>query len=423
MAGGEHEPVVVIGAGAVGICCALSLLEAGEHVLLIDRDDPGGGASSGNAGIISPWSVSPMSVPGLWRNIPRWLLKPAGPLVVAPSYALKVAPWIVKFLKQGSVNRARKISDSLATLNHSNVELYRRHLAGTGAEHLIVDSYYVHAYRQANKASLQALEYQLRVEKGGDLDVIGTSELTKLEPALSSEFKAAVLIKGQARARSPGEICQILAQKFAAHGGEIVKELVSAIVPHGDGMWRIETPAKSIMASRVVLAAGAWSAQLLEPLGLSVPLEAERGYHVEFSNPGVTLNHSVMDVDLKCVASSMTTGLRVAGTSEFAGLDKPANAKRIAILTRQAQRILPDLNTTQVEQWMGVRPSTPDSLPFLGQVPGQKGLFAAFGHSHYGLMMAPRTGGLIADIMTGRQPNIDLDPYRFDRFQLEDRGA
>jgi len=416
MSEAEAHSVVVIGAGAVGICCALSLQEAGENVLLVDRDAPGEGASHGNAGIVSPWSVAPMSMPGLWQNIPRWLLDRNGPLVVAPSYALKLAPWIARFLRQGTHERTRETSDAMDTLNQNNVDLYRRHLAGTGSEHLLADSFYVHAFRDADKATLDALEYQLRIEKGADLEVIGAADLNRLEPALSPEFKAAVLIKGQARARSPGEICKALAAKFIANGGTFQQVRVSAISRAGNGGWKISGQAGDLFTKRLVLAAGAWSARLIASLGLKVPLEAERGYHVEFENPGVTLSHSVMDVDLKCVASSMTQGLRIAGTSEFAGLDAPPNNKRTKLLARQARRIIPDLDTSSMRTWMGIRPATPDSLPFLGAISDHAGLFSAFGHSHYGLMMAPRTGQLIADMMTGKPPNIDLAPYRFDRF-------
>jgi D-amino-acid dehydrogenase len=164
------------------------------------------------------------------------------------------------------------------------------------------------------------------------------------------------------------------------------------------------------------VAAGAWSARLLAPLGLRLPLEAERGYHVMFADPGVTLNNSVMDTDRKFVASSMEDGLRAAGTAEFAGLDAAPDPRRAETIAQVARQMLPGLAEAAVTTWSGVRPSFPDSLPVIGEIKGHAGLYGAFGHSHYGFMMAPRTGRIMADLLRGAGPNIDLGPYRADRF-------
>ena len=156
--------------------------------------------------------------------------------------------------------------------------------------------------------------------------------------------------------------------------------------------------------------------ELLGPLGVQVPLEAERGYHLLFRDPGVSLSHSVMEVEDKFVTSSMETGVRSAGTAEFAGLDAPPNYARARMLAGQTKRMLPGLNTDDTEEWMGVRPSLPDSLPCIDEVRGRPGLFTAFGHSHYGLGMAPMTGRIVADLVTKTPPNFDIAPYSSTRF-------
>ena len=408
--------VIVVGAGLVGICCALSIVEAGLSVKLIDRDEPGQGASFGNAGIISPWSVVPQSMPGLWKQIPSMVFGADGPLSVRLTHLPKLVPWGLRFLRNGNREQVVKAADAMELLNQSNIEMYRRHLSGTGHEHLVRDSMYVHAFRDARKASLDALGYAIRREKGAVLEKIDRAELRDLEPALSVEFEAAILIKGQARAMAPGKIADVLAQKAKRLGVEIVKANVEAIHPGENGGWTAETDSGNHGAERVVLAAGAWSARLLKPLGVDLPLEAERGYHVEYADPGVSLNNSVMDVDNMFVASSMDDGLRVAGTAEFAGLDAPPNPKRIASLGRLAKKMLPMLDDRVVKTWMGVRPSMPDSLPVLGELSPHKGLIAAFGHAHYGLMMAPKTGKIIADLVAEKPTNLDLSPFSPDRF-------
>ena len=427
--------VAIVGGGIVGICTALSLQSAGLRVAIIERGDPGQSTSYGNAGVISPWSNVPQSVPGLWKKIPAWLLRADGPVSVKPAYAPQFLPWALRFLKRGNEACVSQASKTMEYLNRHNIDLYRQHLAGTGCENLIRDSYYVHAFRDAASANVTDRAYQLRAGAGAPIQKISAADLRDLEPALSHEYNAAILIKGQGRATSPGRIGQVLCDKFSANGGTVLQRSVTALKRSvsalqraneasaadndnsaGSTRWVIETDAEAVTASRVVVAAGAWSARLLAPLGISVPLEAERGYHVEFSEPGVSLTHSVMDMDFMFVASSMDNGLRVAGTAEFAGLDAPMNRARVDSLLANARRMFPDLQSDTHASWMGIRPSLPDSVPALGEFENHKGLYAAFGHCHYGLMMAPRTGQVITSMITGEAINEDLSGVSPDRF-------
>ena len=412
----NDEPVTIVGGGIVGICCALSLLEKGAAVRLVERDEPGQGASFGNAGVISPWSCVPNSLPGIWRNIPRWLLDPEGPVAIRPRYLLRATPWALKFLRAGRRNRIPAIADAMAALNRPSVDLYRHHLAGSGHEGLLRECYYVHAYREAAATDLGDFVWRLRRDHGTPLEVVDGDQLREIEPDLSPEFQAAIIIKDQARALSPGRLGAVLADKVRSLGGEILRASVERLAPREGGGWRLTSDHGEIEAQQVVVAAGAWSALLLEPLGLSLPLEPERGYHMVFRDPGVSLNHSIMAVDAMFVVSSMEMGLRSAGTAEFAGLEAPPDYRRAQIFKRLTKRLVPGLNTNDCEEWMGIRPSFPDSLPCLGEIPGQPGLFAAFGHAHCGLMMAPMTGRVVADLVTGATPNLDLAPYGVERF-------
>lgn len=410
------QETTIVGAGIVGICCALSLLERGAKVRLIDRDAPGLGASMGNAGVVSPWSSVPQSMPGLWKKVPQMLFDPNGPLRVRPRYLPRFLPWGLRMLRQGREDRVRKTSDAMDALVHPNMEMYRRHLAGTGHEDLIRDSWYVHAFADSASASLDGLGWRIKRERGAEMEVVDGAGLCAVEPALSPHYKAGILVRGQSRVLSPGKLSAVLADKARALGASIERAAVTALSPQESG-WRIETDSGVFAAPTVILAAGAWSARLLSPLDIHVPLEAERGYHLEFSNPGVSLTHSVMDMEGYFVTSAMTHAIRSAGTAEFSGLDAAPDFRRAEKLKAQTKRMLPDLNTNDTKAWSGIRPSFPDSLPALGPVPGQPGLFAAFGHSHYGLGMAPATGRILADLTTGRTPNTDLAPYAVDRFR------
>ena len=207
-----------------------------------------------------------------------------------------------------------------------------------------------------------------------------------------------------------------LAEKARGTGATFLRAGVNRIERSPEGQWVLHTDAGLRQAENVIIAAGAWSAQLLTSLGYTLPLEAERGYHLILKNPGITVNNSIMDADAKFVASSMTSGIRCAGTAEFAGLNAPPDYRRARAFIRLAKNLFPDINTEDTVEWMGSRPSFPDSLPCLGEIPGHGGLFCAFGHSHYGFGMAPNTGRIMAGIITGEPLNIDLTPYRITRF-------
>jgi len=409
-------PVTVLGGGAVGLCTALELAERGIPVRLIDRDAPGQGASMGNAGVISPFSVVPQSMPGVWKKAPGWLLDPLGPVTVHARHLPRFLPWALDFLRNGRSERVRQISLGMHALSDGSVDIYRQHLSGTGHEALLQDSCYVLAHRNPATARDTGLDSELRRAAGARVEVIRDAALREMEPNLSSEFRAAVVVHGQARCTSPGRMMQVLADKLRNMGGEILQHEVKTLQPVTDGGWQVICAGATLQAARVVISAGAWSARLLEPLGLKLPLEAERGYHVMFAEPGVRLNNSVMDTDRKFVASSMEQGIRAAGTAEFGGLDRPPDPRRAHVIAKLARKMMPGLNTASRTTWSGIRPSFADSLPVIGEIPGHPGLFGAFGHSHYGLMMAPRTGRIMADLLNGVPPNVDLSPYRADRF-------
>jgi D-amino-acid dehydrogenase len=366
--------------------------------------------------VISPWSIVPQAMPGVWKKIPGWLIDPLGPVSVRPSYLPRLTSWGLKFLANGTEPRVRAISTAMDTLNRDCVTLYRHHLRGTGHENLVRESYYIHAYRDADGARLDTLDNELRIAAGADLERADAHRLRELEPDLSPEFKSAIVIKGQARALSPGRIGQVLTDKLQNMGGEIERATVQSIAPLEEGGWRYVTEHGEYTTPKLVLAMGVWSAELLKPLGVRIPLESERGYHVNFTAPGITLNHSIMDVDMKFVASSMEDGVRVAGTAEFGGLDAPISEKRSDGLVTLAGKLSPRLNTEAYTTWSGQRPSLPDSLPCIGEIDGFPDLIAAFGHSHWGLMMAPKTGQIVADLATGTRTNLDLVAYKPNRF-------
>ena len=414
--GADSRQAIVIGAGIVGICSALALQEKGFHVSVIDRDGPAEGASYGNSGVISPWSCVPQSLPGLWKSVPKMLLDRSGPLAIRWSYLPRLTPWLVKFISAGAHRRLPATADAMLAVNRPCVEIYNRLLARTGDEGLVRDCLYLHVYRTPGGANRDDLPWRLSRERGVPIEILTGGEVQEVEPELSPQIKSAVVFKQSCRSVNPGRLGKVLAARAEAQGARFLRETVEKIVPGSGGVTRVDTGQGSHSANTVILAAGAWSARLLAPLGVCVPLEAERGYHLVFKQPGLSLAHSIMDMERHCVTSSMETGLRIGGTAEFAGLDAAPDYRRARVFKKHAKALLPNLNTQSSEQWMGARPSTPDSVPVIGAVPGHPRIFCAFGHGHLGLTGAPMTGRMVAALAAGEPLNMDMTPYALDRF-------
>ena len=178
----------------------------------------------------------------------------------------------------------------------------------------------------------------------------------------------------------------------------------------------VSTDAGDIDAPRLIIAAGAWSHQLAKPFGVDIPLQGERGYHMEFRNPGVSINNSVHDWDRSFVASSMEGGVRCAGTSEFNALDAPPDWRRARIMRRLGRSLLPNLNVDEGSEWTGFRPALPDTIPVIGPVADHRDVILAFGHGHLGLTGAPMTARIAAAIATEEPINADIESFAPARF-------
>ena len=411
------KDVTIIGAGIIGICCALSLLKRGISVRIIEKAGIADATSYGNAGVVSPWSCIPQSMPGIWKAIPGMLLDSNSPLSIHPKHFLNFLPWGMRFINVGNTEKkAEKISIAMHALNDQSIDLYQDYLSGTGQESLLTDSWAIHAHRKANAVEMSDLGIQLRLNVGANIEIVDGPTLQDIEPALSKQYKTAVLIKGQARTVNPGKLAKSLAEKAIALGADFQSLSVNSLTPQENKSWDINTEQGTFNAKKVIVAAGADSMQLLKPLGINIPLEQERGYHIEFHDPQVSLSHSVMDAEYKFISSSMEAGIRSAGTAEFAGANTPPNYQRAEMLKALTKQMIPDIQIGETKKWMGVRPSFPDSLPCLCELPDLKGLFTAFGHSHYGLSMGPKTGEILADLVTNTDSDTDITPYRIERF-------
>ena len=413
---GTRCEVAVIGAGIVGTVCACYLRREGRDVTLLDRAGPGEATSFGNAGGIGPSSVIPIATPGMLKQIPKWLLDPAGPLHLRWSYLPHVLPWLIRFLRAGAESKVRRISAALAALNSETFQAYAPLLEEARLEHLIRRDGHLFVYRAKGGLEDDALGIELRRDLGFEMHVLGADEIHQLEPALAPIFECGVFFPDGGLCTNPFGLVRGLAEHFRNSGGTLLRREVRGFEMGPTGPRRILTDDGDLVAERVVIAAGIHSTVFTRQLGYSVPLESHRGYHVTLRDPGVMPQRLVFPADYKFAITPMDMGLRFAGTVELAGIEAPPNFERARTLLRIGRRVLPDLRADVHSEWMGHRPCLPDSLPVLGVSPRHENVYFAFGHGHEGLVGASKTGQLIADLIGGRPPSIDLNPFRIDRF-------
>ena len=417
---GGSPHVVVIGAGVIGACCAAYLQQQGARVTLVDRQTPGddGAASFGNAGSLSPSSVVPTPAPGMLRKVPGWLLKEDGPLTIRWSYLPRLAPWLVGFIRAGGdAEHQRRAAAALAALHAPTFDFHCALATDAGVPELVVPVEYLHVYGSEERYAGAARDWRMRREHGVDFEVLDRDELHEAEPDLAPHYVRGVRIKGQGRTLNPGRLVRSYVDRIVANGGELLRAEVTDVDVSGNRVSAVRTGDGAVEGDAFVLSAGAFSRKLTDRLGLGLPLDTERGYHVTCPDPGITVTHTVMEADNKFVANPMAMGVRFAGMVEMAGVDAPANPRRAEIIKRLARRMYPALRLAGATQWMGRRPSMPDGLPVIGPSPRHENLWLAFGHGHTGMVAGPMTGRIIAGMITGPMPNVDVAPYRADRFQ------
>lgn len=406
---------VIIGAGIVGVSTGIWLRRFGAEVTIVDRGAPGMGTSYGNAGVLASCSVVPVTTPGLLRKGPGYLMNPDFPLFIRWRYLPKMVPWLTRYLSHANDKDTRRIATALTPIVGDSVDQHKALTDGTGLEHWITDSEYHFAY--ANRAAYQADAYtwNLRREAGFVPVLRDGPEVQDYEPNLSAEISCLATVGAHGYIRDPGGYVAALARCFEDMGGNLRQCDVTGF-DRSDGRIRaVQTTAGPIACDTAIIATGVWSKPLMKELGLTVPLESERGYHIVFEDAENGPRAPTMVASGKFVATPMAAGLRCAGVVEFGGLEAGPSKAPFALLRRQVKAAFPTLTFAREEEWMGHRPAPADSLPLIGQI-GSSGVYTGFGHHHIGLTGGPKTGRLIAELLTQRPPNIDMTPYSPNRF-------
>ena len=420
MAAESGRRVGVIGAGIVGLCAALWLQRDGHRVFLVEPDTPGEGASFGNAGCFNGSSVTPAGMPGVIKQVPRWLMDPLGPLALRWSYLPQILPYLVRFVRSATPEKVRAQARAMRPLVGPTVPLVRELAKMAGADTLVHQRGHLYVYRSAEALAKDGFAWALRRDNGVEVDEFDADELRQLEPSLSREYVRGLLVRENGHTSNPFGLVSAFVELFLRQGGEIVPARAFGFRLDGQRLTAIATDRGDQPADSAVVCAGAYSKPLAASLGDRVPLETERGYHLMIRDPEIMPRIPTADADGKFVATPMDTGLRFAGTVELAGLDAPPNWRRSQILLAQGRRMLPGLAKEHAEErismWMGHRPATPDSLPVIGPSRASPDVLYAFGHGHVGMTAAPMTGKIVADLVSGRAASIDIAPFAASRF-------
>ena len=408
--------VIVVGAGVVGLSAALALRARGLTVTVLDREGPAAGASAGNAGAFAFTDILPLASPGILRKAPKWLLDPLGPLSVPPAYALRIAPWMYRFWRACAPSRvaaSTRAQTALMDLSKAELEPF---LAASGLLAMLRKEGNLQVYETEAEFRASLPGWQARADHGIDFRHMDPEEMAEVQPGLSPRFTRGTFTPGWYSITDPKDYTLALAERLRAQGGEVTRGEVVALAPDGAGVTLTLADGQTRRAAQVVLAAGAHSHRLARKMGERIPLETERGYNTTLPGDAFDLRTQITFGGHGFVITRLASGIRVGGAVELGGLDLPPNFRRSEAMLKKAQNFLPGLRATGGVQWMGFRPSLPDSLPAIGKARASSRVIYAFGHGHLGLTQSAGTARLVADLVTGTAPAIDMTPFSPQRF-------
>ncbi len=416
----ETFDCIVAVAGFIVVSSAIWFQREGLRVAVIDPNEPGSGASYGNAGCFNASSIVPMSMPGMLKSVPGWLLDPMGPLSIPKSYLPSILPWLWKFLWAGRPGNVKLQAKALRSILEPSLPYLMQLVGPAKLLELVEARGHLYVYRSAASLASDQFGWSLRRENGVRFEELTQARLREFDPNLSPDYERGIFLPDNGHTINPGRLVKSLADHFASQGGTVIRGKVTGFEIENGALRSVVTDGGQVRTRSCVVSAGAYSGRLTQLLGDTIPLETERGYHVVIKSSEVTPRVPTTDATGKFVATPMEAGLRLAGTVELGGLSAPPSWKRARRLLEHGRRMFPNMPKAFEEErldfWMGHRPSLPDSLPVVCRSRHCRDVIYAFGHGHVGMTAAPFTGKIVSDMVQGRLPPVDLKPFRADRF-------
>lgn len=407
---------VVIGAGIVGICCAAYLAEAGNSIMVLDRTGICEETSSGNAAALAFSDVLPLAQKGMLKNLPRWLMDPLGPLAIPPAYLPKLLPWLLRFLAAGRPSTYEPaLAAQVAMMRLAETEwdaLMRR----SGTKPMLREDGSLELYESEAEFHASLPGWAARERFGIGFSHVEGDDMAALQPGLSPRLVKGTFVPGWKTVSDPQLLGKAIWNHAKGMGARFRRAEVTGADIGGNGVALRLANGETLAAGRLVIAAGAWSRRLASSFGDHIPLETERGYNTTLPADAFDVRRQLIFSGHGFVITPLSTGIRVGGAVELGGLKRPPNYARSKAMLEKARRFLPGLGTEGGREWMGYRPSLPDSLPVIGRARNAPETVYAFGHGHLGLTQAAATGRLIRDLVLGETPAIDLSPFSPQRF-------
>jgi D-amino-acid dehydrogenase len=412
----SKQEIVIVGAGIVGIAIAAGLSEAGHRVLVIDRQGVCEGTSSGNAGALAFSDILPMASKGVLAKVPRWLMDPLGPFTIRPSYLLSLAPWLYRFWRATRADvLERTVQAQGAMMRLAEPEMLGL-MQRAGIRHMVREDGSLELYESEGELNAALPGWDARKKVGIAFEHLRGEELVASQPGLASRFVAGTFVPGWKTVNDPQQVGKGLWTYATGLGAKFLQAEVASVAASETGAAIRLVDGRRIEAAKLIIAAGAWSHRLAMNLGDTIPLETERGYNTTLPTGAFDLKRQLIFSGHGFVVTPLDTGIRIGGAVELGGLDLPPNYKRSEAMLMKAKKFMPDLETTGGRQWMGYRPSLPDSLPVIGYARTSKNVLYAFGHGHLGLTQSAATGRLISELIHGKEPSIPIGPFHPQRF-------
>ena len=412
--------VLVIGAGVVGLACAFRLTREGYAVQLVDRDQPGMGASFGNAGHIATEQIMPLASPQTLRNTIRLLLERDGALRIRPRYLWTILPWLARFVWASRPSAFARGVATLSALQATAARDLACLLQDASASRLLHMSGHLVLIERAASLAAAREEIDNLAAHGNDLDPLADwltpQQVLAIAPDITAPIQGAYHYRASGHVDDPAAVCSALLAAFIDGGGSVARAAIQHLEHRPAEFVATSDDGRRFAANRVLIAAGAWSAPLAKQMGYDVPLDTERGYHITLPGAKPRFEIPIASFERKVIMTPMSCGLRTTGTVEFGGLTLPPDASRWALLSKHMNELVAAMDANKATTWMGYRPSLPDHLPVIGRAPDGRELYFAFGHQHLGLTLAGVTARLLAQTMRGEPTDVDLGALAVDRF-------
>lgn len=407
----EKRKIAIIGAGIIGLAVGRRLQKRGHDVTLIDPEDPASQCSSGNGGHIASEQVTPLARPATLTRVLAMLMDPLAPLTIQWRDLPALLPWFLRFVWAARPRQFHRGTEAIARLTQRAGGAWLDLAESDDLKDYIRFDGCTTIYESKASWKRAQKEFELQRKHGVDVQIMSQEELAARVPGLRMDIEYAVFHPNSGQVSDPEALGRAIAQRIIADSGRFHKAAATGFIAKSGTIRAVKTTKGDIAADEVIIAAGVHSRVFAGQLGFRAPLTPERGYHLMLDCPKTPLRQPVIANDRALILNPMRHGLRIAGTIEFARLEREATKKRAKRLLTHAQELFPKHEFSRKSCWMGNRPSLPDFVPAIGRAPGHDNVWCAYGHQHLGLTLATVTAEILDDLMHGGKPDYPVDAF------------